>query len=684
MNGNKGVQNINIPYALTMDSNYATVVVSDFENGKVAADKTICGIGETVTLTITPDSGYSQKLYINGEPLLLDWKTNTYSFKVTENVCNITGSFEPSLNAIAKDETRWDSANQAHGVLNSYYPSNDDAWLYEFSGEYQSISAKAKNYLAGTDGTGGEGFALNLGFRLSNGKEYIFRIIRQNSKYYHQRFGINGSDWTKKELDDAAIAAICGDGVDFKLERTAADKLTLSVNGVVYDTYTMDGVTEDIWVNTVIIGHYGNKGQKVAIPFALTKVPVSDDIQFQSSELSKYVIVYDDGNSDYKELANQLKTQISNKYGVNLSVVSDGKSNQKSYEILLGDTNRFDYQGRVMEYSVTVREGIFRINVGGSCSAEAAITYLCENVFNGQEVALGTGEHYRNSLLTSSRALASGTTARVMTANVLADAFNSDTSYKTANYRVEIFAGMLVSYTPDVVGMQEVDKSWNDVLDSYLTKIANTHGIKYSRCWHIHEGKVNYTSMVYRSDKLKYEDSGIEVFSWWEDLGANYNYHMRNINWVQFVSLTDTSKKFVVANTHWSYRTEHADGKTYLTGSSKPIATDQLRQQCRDETKTVMATLKKKYSTMPVFLVGDTNTSLSYFTSYGWTPTNYNVISRQAESNGTALSTVPTSGHYDHIFGTGNYTIKTYEFFNNVNEHKKLSDHSFAYADLAF
>ena len=48
------------------------------------------------------------------------------------------------------------------------------------------------------------------------------------------------------------------------------------------------------------------------------------------------------------------------------------------------------------------------------------------------------------------------------------------------------------------------------------------------------------------------------------------------------------------------------------------------------------------------------------------------------------MSTVPTSGHYDHLFGTGDYAIKRYEFFRNVNQHSVLSDHAFAYADLAF
>ena len=683
MNGNTGVQNVEIPFTLVKAPETATVAIPAFESGTVTADKAVYMIGDTVVLTVAPNEGYSQKLYINGKPLLLDWKTNTYCFVATETTYNITGSFVPSLHAAAKDTNRWDTANQAHGIMNAYYPNNADAWLMEIQDEYQAISVKAKNYLAGVDGTGGEGFAVNIGFKLSNGKEYIFRVIRENGKYYHQRFGINGSDWTKKALDSAAIAAICAEGADFKLERTAADTLTLSVNGVVYDTYKMDGVTQEHWVTTAIMGHYGNKGEKVAIPFVLTNTAVSGEIQFKSSELSKYVIVYDNSNSDYQQYANQLKNKISEKYGVSLSVVSDRSSSKASHEILIGDTNRYDHISRVMEYSVTVNQGVFRINVGGSCSAENAITYLCENVFNGREVLLGDGEHYRTSLLTGSRELTNGTTARVMSANMLADAF-SDDSYKNANYRAEIFAGMLVSYTPDVIGMQEVDRSWSNVLNTYLSKIEKTHGIKYSRYWATYEGKTNYTSLLYRSDKFNVENSGVEVFSWWKDMGANYNYHMRNISWAQFSSLENSSKKFIVANTHWSYRTEHADGNTYLTGASKPIATDELRTQCKDETNRFMTSLKNMYPNCPVFLVGDFNTSLPYFTQWGWKPASFNVISEQAKNNGTALSTVPTSDFFDHIFGTGTYTIRCYEYFTDVNQHSKLTDHPFAYVDLAF
>ena len=49
----------------------AVVSIAAFTNGTVTADKESYKLGETVTLTVAPEAGYSQKLYINGEPLLL-------------------------------------------------------------------------------------------------------------------------------------------------------------------------------------------------------------------------------------------------------------------------------------------------------------------------------------------------------------------------------------------------------------------------------------------------------------------------------------------------------------------------------------------------------------------------------------------------------------------------------------
>ena len=262
------------------------LTIGTFENGAVVTDKKNYAVGEKVTLTITPADGYAQKLYINGEPLMLDWKTNAYSFTAEEGKSYaITGSFEPGLKFdTGKDApvATWDIANQAHGILNTYYTSKDSGW-YWIDGEYASISAIVKNY----DSADANGFFTLLCFKINN-KNYNFRVIKQSDVYYCQRAGFNvtgSDDWTKFALDADAVAAIRGEGAEFKLERTSANMLTLSVNGKVYDTYTLTGDAVNAPVTKACIGHDGNENKYVTIPFALTvpsdKPPVENDVKIE-------------------------------------------------------------------------------------------------------------------------------------------------------------------------------------------------------------------------------------------------------------------------------------------------------------------------------------------------------------------------------------------------------------------
>ena len=257
------------------------LTIDTFENGAVVTDKKNYAVGEKVTLTITPADGYAQKLYINGEPLMLGWKTNTYTFIAEEGkTYAITGSFEPGLKLGAAD--KWDAANQAHGILNTYYTSGDSGW-YWIDGEYASLSAIVKNY----DSANADGFFTMLCFKINN-VNYNFRVIKQGGVYYCQRAGfkVNGKDdWTKKELDADTVAAILGEGVEFKMVRTAADTLTASVNGKVYDVFTLTGDAVSAKVTKVCIGHDGNENKYVAVPFALTvpsdEPPVENDVKIE-------------------------------------------------------------------------------------------------------------------------------------------------------------------------------------------------------------------------------------------------------------------------------------------------------------------------------------------------------------------------------------------------------------------
>lgn len=405
--------------------------------------------------------------------------------------------------------------------------------------------------------------------------------------------------------------------------------------------------------------------------------------QFTTSQLKQYVIVYEGANPDYAALANELAEHLMDQYGAFLTTAKDTDSQPAPFEILLGDTNRTEGVSKVMEYAVTVAQGQLILHAGGSYSARQAMDYLCESVFNGQALTLDCGTYYKTSFLTEPNAVTETSTARIMSANILADAF-ADSSYQGAFFRGEIFAGMLATYTPDVLGLQEADKNWNDALSYYLPKLEKAHNLPYAQHLNTYENKVNYTSLLYRSDKFRIDTDGVHVFSWWTDKAFFHNYHMRNISWACVTPLNDTSKSFIVANTHWSYRTEHADGKTSLKNAGTPIRENELRLQCKEETSLFLTSLREAYPETPIFLTGDFNTSLPFFTESGWTPAGFQILSEEAKARGTALSLVPGLGHFDHIFGAGSYSIDIFKFFMDGDSHSLLTDHPFVYADLIF
>ena len=265
-----------------------TLTIPEFANGAVIADKMNYAIGDTVKLTVNPDWGYAQKLYINDEALILDWNNNVYTFVAEKDTYVISGSFELVLDMAAGDVTRWDFINQAHGLITTYYPNNNDAWWFQINGDYKAFSINAKNYKEVANSyegiPGGEGWRIALYMKLDNGDYYAFSMwIDANKIYAYQHFGgkIAGdkestTGWSGAWRDLAvwnaeATAALNGDGAEFKLERIDGNHIQITFGGVVLETYEIPGVTAENKVVAVGLHHWGNRGSYVDIPFAVTE-----------------------------------------------------------------------------------------------------------------------------------------------------------------------------------------------------------------------------------------------------------------------------------------------------------------------------------------------------------------------------------------------------------------------------
>ena len=166
------------------------------------------------------------------------------------------------------------------------YPNNNDGWWYRITGNYESLAVTAKNYLPQADsaeGNGKIGFSVALTVTLDNGKSYGFRIINErdnangNIRYVYTRYGAGGcvtgwSGWCLPEEKVPGVTAkLQGDGAEFKVTRINANTLQITLDGVVLDTYTMEGVTASNQVTNVGMYHYGNKGQTVHIPLEVVE-----------------------------------------------------------------------------------------------------------------------------------------------------------------------------------------------------------------------------------------------------------------------------------------------------------------------------------------------------------------------------------------------------------------------------
>lgn len=56
-------------------------------------------------------------------------------------------------------------------------------------------------------------------------------------------------------------------------------------------------------------------------------------------------------------------------------------------------------------------------------------------------------------------------------------------------------------HQPDVIGMQEADQKWIDLLSAYLELLKRDYGIEYTWVFPTYDGVENMTSLLYRSDK---------------------------------------------------------------------------------------------------------------------------------------------------------------------------------------
>ena len=167
------------------------------------------------------------------------------------------------------------------GVVSTYYYTGQNCYQ-SFSGEYDSISVTAKNFLPMEKSYEGynkpnDGFGMVLFMEFDNGKLYAFWIANDDEILYkYNHFGLWGdAGWANSvELGGSGsemAELINGDGVEFTVSRVDSNLLEIRINGILFETYYMEDITSSNKVVSVGFRHSGNAHTTIEVPYVLTK-----------------------------------------------------------------------------------------------------------------------------------------------------------------------------------------------------------------------------------------------------------------------------------------------------------------------------------------------------------------------------------------------------------------------------
>ena len=164
-------------------------------------------------------------------------------------------------------------------------------------------------------------------------------------------------------------------------------------------------------------------------------------------------------------------------------------------------------------------------------------------------------------------------TLRIMSYNILAERYGEI----TASSRADIVNDVIISYSPDVVGIQEVDAAWHTELD----KVIKDGNYKFA-CKNIPSGKPCLTTFLYNINTVKLKS---ECF-----IDIEPDNDIRVFAVAVFERLSD-GKLFLVTNTH---PVPASRGQVYLDHMEKIAAFTNQRLE--------------KYKKLPLIMTGDFNT----------------------------------------------------------------------------
>lgn len=397
-------------------------------------------------------------------------------------------------------------------------------------------------------------------------------------------------------------------------------------------------------------------------------------IKIAGTDISEFRIVYASEPVGLDAAAFRLQSHIERSFGILLDCTPDTKTVRTEHEILIGCTDRAvsadKYAKGVapMTYRFDVDSGQLSLVCGGAYSAIAAVEELFSKYCAGEGILLDNGVYLETVIPKLGRQeLTEGCGLRVMTSNILADRWQTSARPPVAQ-RAEMYAGILATYRPDLIGVQETDEPWMEALPYYLKVLKRVYGIEYTWIENTCGELANMTSIIYRSDRFALTDSGSTEFSY----KNSTEYKIRMLTHGVFEEKT-SQKIFVLINTHWS-------------GRAQDEATEIAEQSA------LVKEMQTKYPGCYLFCTGDYNIH-TYVAFEPFKAASGLIDSKDsAIENGTLVNLLPGNQklcytedgqpvYIDHVFT--NLPVGSIRRYETVNKNltSLMSDHLPQYCD---
>lgn len=390
-------------------------------------------------------------------------------------------------------------------------------------------------------------------------------------------------------------------------------------------------------------------------------------LSIEGTPISAYTIVYPNGSDCGEAAARTLRTILNEKCGISLSVSNDNSA-PRSFEILIGYTNREESQNHLLEDGIGQMEYGYRvinrkISIQGYRGNGYGLETACKNFLkvittdNRKETNIKEG--YVMKLKVELKedqyaSLSSGADVRVMTANVLSEEWGGT----DVEPRAELLFANLQYYLPDVVGMQEVSIKWKDSIKTVL------EGSQYTLIHEIVKGTdSNYCSMLYNTETLELVKSDAYRLSIGGPMKA------RTVTWAVFKHKT-TGEQFIVINTHLDWT------QTPNDFTSQTSTTPYSREQQVREISVTYNQLKAEYPNADILLTADWNTMKDAH------PLNVLTELTDVQYAENVISGHNWSGVVDHIFVKPNTNVVRLRLISENVTDLGLSDHPWGFADV--